>query len=69
MLDAEQRWDLDVLPGALAVVVGKGIGLTFPVDAAPSVPPLSGPQEVLEVPQPEQTMETAAADAADKKAQ
>ena len=69
VLDAEQRWALDVLPGALAVVVGKGIGLTFPVDAAPSVPPLSGPQEVLEVPQPEQTMETAAADAADKKAQ
>jgi hypothetical protein len=30
--------------GALSAVVGKGIALTLPVEAVPSVPPLSGPQ-------------------------
>jgi diacylglycerol kinase (ATP) len=37
--------DIHVVPQALKVIVGNGIGLTFPVEVAPSVPPLSGPQE------------------------
>lgn len=37
--------DIQVLSQALSVIVGKGIGLSFPVDVAPSVPPLSGPQK------------------------
>lgn len=37
--------EIEILSQALRVIVGKGIGLSFPVDAAPSVPPLSGPQQ------------------------
>lgn len=36
--------EIEILSQALRVIVGKGIGLTFPVDVAPSVPPLAGPQ-------------------------
>lgn len=44
--DLPERAELDIkiLPQALSVIVGKGIGLSFPVDVAPSVPPLAGPQ-------------------------
>ncbi|HZQ05815.1 MAG TPA: diacylglycerol kinase family protein [Anaerolineae bacterium] len=37
--------DIQIIPQGLKVIVGKGIGLTFPVDVAPSVPPLSGKQQ------------------------
>jgi diacylglycerol kinase family enzyme len=40
----QQVWDIDVLPRALAAVAGNGMALTLPVEAAPSSPPLSGPQ-------------------------
>lgn len=36
--------EIDIVPHALSVVVGKGIGLSIPVEAAPTAPPLSGPQ-------------------------
>lgn len=36
--------DIKILSQALRVIVGKGIGLSFPVDVAPSAPPLAGPQ-------------------------
>ena len=36
--------DIEVVPQGLTMIVGKGIGLTLPVEAVPSVPPLSGPQ-------------------------
>jgi diacylglycerol kinase family enzyme len=44
VLDKQQRWEIEVKPRALAVVVGNGVGLTFPVVAAPAPPPLAGPQ-------------------------
>jgi diacylglycerol kinase (ATP) len=44
LIAEQQVWDIDVLPRALSTVVGNGMALTLPVEAAPSVPPLSGPQ-------------------------
>ena len=43
-LPDERVLDFELLPQALSMIVGKGIGLNMPVDAVPSVPPLSGPQ-------------------------
>ena len=40
----QQTWEFEVIPQALTVVVGNGIALTLPVIAAPTPPPLSGPQ-------------------------
>lgn len=37
-------WDIDVVPGALSAVVGKGVALSLPVDAVTAAPPLAGPQ-------------------------
>jgi diacylglycerol kinase (ATP) len=40
---AERRVvEIEIVPKALSVVVGNGIGLTVPVDAAPAAPPLHG---------------------------
>lgn len=36
--------DIELIPQALMMVVGRGSGLGLPVDAVQSVPPLSGPQ-------------------------
>ena len=44
VLAEQQSWEIESVPGALAVVAGKGIGLTLPVETAASVPPLAGPQ-------------------------
>ncbi len=44
ILSEQQRWVIEIVPGALAVVAGKGIALTLPVEAVASVPPLAGPQ-------------------------
>ncbi len=41
-LDASQVLEFDVVPHALSAVVGQGIALTLPVQAAPDAPPLSG---------------------------
>jgi len=39
----EQRViEIEIVPKALSVIVGNGIGLTVPVDAAPAAPPLHG---------------------------
>ncbi len=46
VLDKQTEWEIEVVPRALAVVVGNGLGLTFPVEAAPATPPLTGPQPV-----------------------
>lgn len=35
---------IEIVPQALSVICGKGIGLSLPVEAVPAVPPLSGPQ-------------------------
>jgi len=35
--------EIEIVPKALAVIAGNGIGLTVPVEAAPPPPPLSGP--------------------------
>lgn len=43
-LPDERVLDIELMPQALTMVVGKGIGLNLPVDAVQSVPPLSGPQ-------------------------
>ncbi len=37
--------DIEIVPQALRVVVGKGIALTLPIDSVPSAPPLSGKQK------------------------
>ena len=44
VLAPQPVWEIEVVPGMLSAVVGKGIGLTLPVEAVPSVPPLAGPQ-------------------------
>jgi diacylglycerol kinase (ATP) len=44
VLAKQQVWEIDIVPHALEAVVGKGIALTLPVEAAPVVPPLAGPQ-------------------------
>ncbi len=36
--------DIELVPQALSMIVGKGVGLTLPVEAVPSVPPLAGEQ-------------------------
>jgi len=43
VLDKQREWEIEVVPHALAVVVGNGLGLTFPVEAAPATPLLTGP--------------------------
>jgi YegS/Rv2252/BmrU family lipid kinase len=44
LIEAKKVLEIEVLPQKLSVITGKGIGLTLPVEAVPSVPPLSGPQ-------------------------
>ncbi|MCB0064041.1 MAG: diacylglycerol kinase family lipid kinase [Caldilineaceae bacterium] len=43
VLDKQQSWEIQVKPHALAIVVGNGFGLTFPVAGAPMPPPIAGP--------------------------
>lgn len=43
-LKGEKVVEIEVIPQALSVVVGKGLGLQFPIEAVQSVPPLSGTQ-------------------------
>lgn len=43
VLSAQQRWEIEVVPRALSVIVGNGIALTLPVTAAPVTPPVAGP--------------------------
>jgi len=43
-LPDERVLDIELMPQALTMVVGQGIGLNLPVDAVQSVPALSGPQ-------------------------
>jgi hypothetical protein len=40
-------WNISIVPGALSVIVGNGVGLTLPVESASIVPPLTGPQPAL----------------------
>lgn len=46
VLEGQSSWEIEIVPRALSVVVGNGIGLSFPVTAAPATPPLAGPQPV-----------------------
>jgi diacylglycerol kinase (ATP) len=43
-LPEKDTLDIELIPQGLKVIVGKGAALTFPVEVAPSVPPLTGPQ-------------------------
>jgi YegS/Rv2252/BmrU family lipid kinase len=43
----QRIWDISIVPGALSVMVGNGVGLNLPVESATVVPPLTGPQPVL----------------------
>jgi diacylglycerol kinase (ATP) len=43
-ISEHQVLDIEVVPQALTMIVGKGLGLDLPVDAVPSVPPLAGEQ-------------------------
>ncbi len=44
LIEAKNVLEIEVLPHRLSVIVGNGIALTLPVESAPSVPPLTGPQ-------------------------
>lgn len=44
-LPEKNMLDIELIPQGLKVIVGKGAALTFPVEVAPSVPPLTGPQK------------------------
>jgi diacylglycerol kinase (ATP) len=44
VLQKKQLVEIEIVPQALSVIVGNGIGLSIPVEAAPTAPPLSGPQ-------------------------
>lgn len=44
LIPGKQVLEIEVVPQALSVIAGKGIGLNLPVEAAPATPPLSGPQ-------------------------
>jgi hypothetical protein len=44
IVDGKPVLDIAIVPKALRVVAGQGIGVTSPVDAVPSQPPLPGPQ-------------------------
>jgi YegS/Rv2252/BmrU family lipid kinase len=49
----EQRVvEIEIVPRAISVVVGNGIGLTVPVDAAPAGPPLRGEQNANDPAEP-----------------
>ena len=43
-LQDEKVVEIEIIPQALTVVVGKGFGLAFPIEALQPPPPLSGPQ-------------------------
>jgi len=43
-LRAEKVLNVEVVPQALSMIVGKGVALNMPIEAVQSVPPLSGPQ-------------------------
>lgn len=47
VLDGQASWAIEVVPRALSVIVGNGIGLALPVTAVPATPPLAGPQPVV----------------------
>ena len=44
VVEGKQVLDIRIVPKALRIVAGKGIALTYPIDAVPSQPPLAGPQ-------------------------
>jgi YegS/Rv2252/BmrU family lipid kinase len=43
VLAAQPRWEVEIVPRALSVIVGNGLALTLPVRAAPVTPPVAGP--------------------------
>ncbi len=45
LLPGKRLLEIKIIPKALSVIVGKGIGLTIPVESVPAGPPLSGPQQ------------------------
>ncbi len=44
-LGARRSVEIELVPACISMIVGKGIGLTLPVEAVPSAPPLAGPQK------------------------
>jgi hypothetical protein len=55
VLQKKQLVEIEIVPQALSVIVGNGIGLSIPVEAAPTAPPLSGPQAETPLTQPAST--------------
>ncbi len=55
VLQKKQLVEIEIVPQALSVIVGNGIGLSIPVEAAPTAPPLSGPQVETPLTQPAST--------------
>jgi diacylglycerol kinase family enzyme len=43
LIPAKRVLEIEIVPQALSMIVGKGVGLGLPVEAVPAVPPLSGP--------------------------
>ncbi len=43
LIQGKQVLEIGILPKALSVIVGKGFGLSLPVESVAAVPPLSGP--------------------------
>lgn len=44
VIPGKRTLEIEILPQALTIIAGKGIGLTLPVEAAPAAPPLTGSQ-------------------------
>ncbi len=44
LIQAKRVLEIGIVPHALSMIVGKGFALSLPVEAVPTVPPLSGPQ-------------------------
>jgi hypothetical protein len=47
VIEDRRELEIELVPRAINVIVGNGSGLTLPVEAVPSVPPLAGPQPRL----------------------
>jgi diacylglycerol kinase family enzyme len=55
--------EMEVVPGALSVIVGNGIGLSVPVESAPSAPTFAEDPPVTTADDPKPPAEPALADA------
>jgi YegS/Rv2252/BmrU family lipid kinase len=54
-ISAKRVFEIELMPHALSVIVGNGIGLSLPVEAAPDVLPVANAQDAKEEKQPTAT--------------